>query len=120
MQERFMKRAISLARRGEGRVSPNPLVGAVVVKNQTIIGEGYHLYARKDHAEVVALQRTGRRSSGASLYLNLEPCVHFGRTSPCVDRIIQAGLREVFVAMRDPNPLVSGKGRLDLPPGGPG
>lgn len=114
MHERFMKRAISLARRGEGRVSPNPLVGAVVVKNQTVIGEGYHLYARKDHAEVVALQRAGRRSSGASLYLNLEPCVHFGRTSPCVDRIIQAGLREVFVAMKDPNPLVSGKGLKKL------
>ena len=109
-----MKRAISLARRGEGQVSPNPMVGAVVVKKQTIVGEGYHLYSRKDHAETVALQGAGQQSAGASLYLNLEPCVHVGRTPPCVDQIIKSGIREVFVAMRDPNPLVSGKGLKKL------
>lgn len=114
LHERLMKRAISLARRGEGQVSPNPMVGAVVVKKQTIVGEGYHLYAREDHAETVALQRAGQKSSGASLYLNLEPCVHVGRTPPCVDQIIKSGIQEVFVAMRDPNPLVSGKGLKKL------
>ena len=105
-----MKRALSLARRGTGRVSPNPLVGAVVVQNGRIVGEGYHLYQNKDHAEVVALRMAGSHTVGGALYLNLEPCVHFGRTPPCVDRIIEAGVQEVFLAARDPNPLVKGKG----------
>ena len=105
-----MKRAIALARRGVGRVSPNPLVGAVVVKDGRIVGEGYHLYEKKDHAEVVALESAGRQAAGASLYLNLEPCTHHGRTPPCVDRILEAGVREVFVAVRDPHPLAGEKG----------
>ncbi len=110
VHQRFMKRAIALARRGMGRVSPNPLVGAVVVQNGQIVGEGYHLYQKKDHAEVVALQSAGQRSVGASLYINLEPCTHHGRTPPCVDRIVEARVNRVVVAGRDPNPQVAGQG----------
>lgn len=108
--ELFMKRALALARRGAGRVSPNPLVGAVVVKNSRIVGEGYHLYEKLDHAELAALRAAGSRAKGATLYVNLEPCRHHGRTPPCVERIVQAGVREACVAIRDPNPLVSGRG----------
>ena len=110
VHERFMQRAIALARRGVGRVSPNPLVGAVLVKNGRIVAEGYHLYQKEHHAEVVALERAGRQAAGASLYLNLEPCTHQGRTPPCVDRIVEARVGHVFVAVRDPNPQVAGKG----------
>ena len=112
--KRFMKRALVLARRGRGRVSPNPLVGAVVARNGRIIGEGYHLYRNKDHAEQVALRQAGARARGASLYVTLEPCVHQGRTSPCVSRLIEAGVGQVFVAVRDPNPLVKGRGIREL------
>ena len=110
VHERFMNRAIALARRGVGRVSPNPLVGAVLVKNGRIVAEGYHLYEKKHHAEVVALEKAGRQAAGASLYLNLEPCTHQGRTPPCVDRIVEARVRQVYVAVRDPNPQVAAKG----------
>ncbi len=110
VHERFMKRAIALARRGVGRASPNPLVGAVLVKNGRIVGKGYHLYQKKNHAEVVALERAGRQAAGASLYLNLEPCTHQGRTPPCVDRIVEARVSQVYVAVSDPNPQVAGKG----------
>ncbi len=108
--ERFMRRALELARRGWGKVSPNPAVGAVVVKDGVIVGEGYHLWEKKDHAEVVALSRAGSRASGGDLYVTLEPCCHFGRTPPCVDAILASGIRNVFVAVEDPNPMVSGKG----------
>ena len=108
--KRNMKRAITLACRGSGRVSPNPLVGAVVVQKGRIVGEGYHLYRNKDHAEIVALRMAGSQTAGSTLYSNLEPCVHFGRTPPCVDRIIEAGVKEVFLGTRDPNPLVKGNG----------
>lgn len=110
VHEQFMKRAIALARRGMGRVSPNPLVGAVLVKKGRIVAEGYHLYQKKNHAEVVALERAGRQAAGASLYLNLEPCTHQGRTPPCVDRIVEARVAQVYVAVRDPNPQVAAKG----------
>jgi diaminohydroxyphosphoribosylaminopyrimidine deaminase/5-amino-6-(5-phosphoribosylamino)uracil reductase len=106
----LMKRALGLARRGAGRVSPNPLVGAVVCRNGRIIGEGYHLYETRRHAEVVALDHAGSEAAGADLYVNLEPCCHHGRTPPCVDRIVSAGVRRVFVSIRDPNPQVNGKG----------
>ncbi len=106
----FMKRALRLALRGAGRVSPNPLVGAVIVRDGRIVGEGFHLYERKDHAEVVALRRAGALAKGADLYVNLEPCTHFGRTPPCVNSVINAGISRAFIAGRDPNPLVSGKG----------
>ncbi len=105
-----MKRAILLARRGEGRTAPNPLVGAVVVKEGRIVGEGYHVFEKRDHAEVVALRRAGTRSAGAALYVTLEPCAHFGRTPPCVDRIVESGIQQVFMAVPDPNPDVTGGG----------
>jgi len=110
----FMKRALQLARRGIGRVSPNPLVGAVIVRDGRIAGEGYHVYERRDHAEVVALRQAGDLARGADLYINLEPCSHFGRTPPCSDGVVKAGIRRAFVAIRDPNPLVSGKGIATL------
>jgi diaminohydroxyphosphoribosylaminopyrimidine deaminase / 5-amino-6-(5-phosphoribosylamino)uracil reductase len=110
LQRQLMLRALRLAVRGSGRVSPNPLVGAVVVNRGRIVGEGYHLYSKKDHAEVVALRRAGDQVKGAELYVNLEPCSHFGRTPPCVQSIMQAGIRKVYVAVRDPNPLVAGAG----------
>ncbi len=108
--QKFMERAIVLACRGMGRVSPNPLVGAVVVNDGVSVGEGYHIFERRQHAEIVAIGRAGGRARGATLYVNLEPCSHHGRTPPCVDRIVESGLREVFVATLDPNPLGSGKG----------
>ncbi|MFB3905557.1 MAG: bifunctional diaminohydroxyphosphoribosylaminopyrimidine deaminase/5-amino-6-(5-phosphoribosylamino)uracil reductase RibD [Acidobacteriota bacterium] len=110
----FMKRALQLARRGVGRVSPNPLVGAVIVRDGRIVGEGYHLYERKDHAEIVALRQAGALARGADLYLNLEPCSHVGRTPPCAGALVGAGIRRVFVAVRDSNPLVSGRGITTL------
>lgn len=108
--KRFMKRALALAGKGLGRVSPNPAVGAVVVKDGEIVGEGYHLWSERDHAEIIALARAGRKAAGAELYVTLEPCSHHGRTPPCADAIISAGIRKVFVAVEDPNPLVSGQG----------
>ncbi|MEE8348286.1 MAG: bifunctional diaminohydroxyphosphoribosylaminopyrimidine deaminase/5-amino-6-(5-phosphoribosylamino)uracil reductase RibD [Acidobacteriota bacterium] len=102
IHERFMKKAIALASRGMGRVSPNPLVGAVVVRKGEVVGHGYHRYQARDHAEVIALARAGSRARNAHLYVNLEPCAHHGRTPPCVDRIVEAGISKVFVAMRDP------------------
>lgn len=114
IHETFMRRALALARRGAGRTSPNPLVGAVVVKDGQIAGEGYHVYEKRDHAEALALLRAGPRAAGAGLYVNLEPCCHQGRTSPCVDRIVEAGISEVFVGAGDPNPLVGGKGLQKL------
>jgi len=108
--QEFMARALRLARRGEGRVSPNPMVGAVVVKNGRIVGQGYHEGLGRPHAETVALEDAGKRSEGADLYVNLEPCCHHGRTPPCTDAIIERSVRRVWVAIRDPNPLVDGKG----------
>ena len=105
-----MRRALELARRGEGYTRPNPLVGAVVVKDGEIIAEGYHAHYGGPHAEAVALERAGEAAQGADLYVNLEPCVHWGKTPPCADRIIAAGVRRVIIASRDPNPLVNGKG----------
>ena len=105
-----MKKALSLARRGEGKVSPNPMVGAVIVKNGRIIGRGYHRRFGAPHAEVAALKEAGDSARGGTLYLNLEPCTHFGKTPPCVDEIIKQGIKEVVVAMKDPNPLNNGKG----------
>ncbi|MCY0863954.1 MAG: bifunctional diaminohydroxyphosphoribosylaminopyrimidine deaminase/5-amino-6-(5-phosphoribosylamino)uracil reductase RibD, partial [Sulfobacillus sp.] len=106
-----MKRALQLAKRGRGRTSPNPLVGAVIVDDQgTVIGEGYHRRAGTDHAEVVALKAAGDRARGQTLFVTLEPCNHHGRTPPCTEAIIAAGIRRVVVATRDPNPEVTGHG----------
>lgn len=109
-EEEYMRMAISLARKGMGTTSPNPMVGAVIVKGQKIVGEGYHKKAGLPHAEVVALEAAGQMARGGTLYVNLEPCCHQGKTPPCVGAIVKAGMKKVVLAMRDPNPLVCGKG----------
>ena len=106
----FMRMALKLALKAKGRTFPNPLVGAVVVKNGRVIGKGYHERAGFAHAEVAALDEAGVHAQGAKLYVTLEPCAHFGRTPPCVNRIIKSGIGEVIVGMLDPNPLINGKG----------
>lgn len=107
----FMKQALRLAAKGCGTTSPNPMVGAILVKNGHIVGKGYHEKSGEHHAEILALQRAGSRSRGATLYVTLEPCSHTGKlTPPCVPAIITAGSRRVVVAMRDPNPHVNGQG----------
>ena len=107
---RFMRFAIKLAKKGLGRTSPNPAVGSVVVKNRKIIGRGYHEKAGLLHAEVNALLDAGKKAKGSTLYVTLEPCSHFGRTPPCVQAIIKAGVKKVVVGSIDPNPKVKGKG----------
>lgn len=107
---RHMAHALRLARRGAGLVSPNPMVGAVIVKNGRVVAEGWHRACGADHAEVDALKRAGPDAAGADVYVNLEPCCHHGRTPPCAEALIAAGVRRVVVAMIDPNPLVSGRG----------
>lgn len=106
----FMHRALELAALARGKTSPNPLVGAVVVKNGVVVGEGYHQEAGTPHAEVIALQQAGERARGAILYATLEPCCYYGRTPPCTEAIIKAGIKKVVVATPDPNPLVSERG----------
>ncbi len=108
--EFFLKKTMQLARRGEGRTSPNPLVGAVIVKNGKILSRGYHHCCGGVHAEVDALQRARQSVDGATLYVNLEPCAHYGRTPPCVEAIIKARIKRVVIGMKDPNPLTNGKG----------
>ncbi len=108
----WMEMAVRLAHRGFP--APNPHVGAVVVKEGALVGEGYHPYAGAPHAERFALQRAGEQAQGATLYVTLEPCCHHGRTPPCTDAIIEAGVRRVVVGMQDPNPKVSGKGIQQL------
>ncbi len=105
-----MARALELARRGEALASPNPMVGAVLVKDGRVVGEGFHTYEGRKHAEIIALERAGRKARGATLYINFEPCCHTGRTGPCADALIAAGVRRVVAAMRDPSPLVAGRG----------
>ncbi|TAN44877.1 MAG: bifunctional diaminohydroxyphosphoribosylaminopyrimidine deaminase/5-amino-6-(5-phosphoribosylamino)uracil reductase RibD [Nitrospirae bacterium] len=111
----FMKRALTLAAKARGRTSPNPMVGAVLVKNSRIIAEDYHKKAGELHAEALAIQKAGRKAAGSALYVTLEPCCHTDkRTPPCTKAIIDAGINKVFVAMKDPNPKVSGKGIAEL------
>ena len=105
-----MARALQLAALGRLNTFPNPRVGAVVVKDGEVVGEGWHQRAGEAHAEVFALREAGERARGADLYVTLEPCSHHGRTPPCADAVIAAGIRRVIVAMQDPNPLVSGRG----------
>lgn len=110
MDRRYMKLALELAARARGRTSPNPMVGAVVVKEGKIIGQGYHLKAGTPHAEIHALNEAGKAAAGSTLYVTLEPCCHYGRTGPCTGAIINAGVSRVVTAMGDPNPLVAGEG----------
>jgi len=106
----LMQRCIELARRALGRTSPNPLVGSVIVKDGEIVGEGFHPAAGQPHAEVFALRAAGENARGATLYVNLEPCNHYGRTPPCSEAVVAAGVAKVVVGMVDPNPLVAGGG----------
>lgn len=108
--EFFMKRALSLARRGEKWVSPNPMVGAVIVKNQRIIAEGYHRFFGGAHAEIDAINNSSEEIKGSTMYVTLEPCVHYGKTPPCVNRIIEANPARIVIGSLDPNPRVCGKG----------
>ena len=109
-RKHFMLRAIKLAKKAEGKTYPNPMVGACVVKDGMIVGEGYHRRAGQEHAETIALKKAGINSNGADLYVTLEPCAHHGRTPPCVDAIQESGVRKVYAAMKDPNSLVNGSG----------
>jgi len=112
--EYYMGLALKLALKAKGKTSPNPLVGAIVVKAGKIIGRGFHARAGLAHAEVVALDQAGKKAKGATLYVTLEPCAHTGRTPPCVDRVIASGIKEVVIGMIDPNPLNNGKGIILL------
>jgi diaminohydroxyphosphoribosylaminopyrimidine deaminase/5-amino-6-(5-phosphoribosylamino)uracil reductase len=114
----WMEMAYGLAEKARGRTSPNPLVGAVVVRDGTVVGHGFHEEPGKPHAEILALGLAGRRAKGATLYLTLEPCVHWGRTPPCVDTVLAAGLARIVVSAIDPNPLVRTKGIRRLEQGG--
>lgn len=108
--EYYMNLAIKLALKAKGKTYPNPMVGALVVKDDKILGRGFHAKAGLPHAEIIALDEAGKNSKGATLFVTLEPCMHFGRTAPCVDRIIGSRVKEVVVGMIDPNPLNNGKG----------
>lgn len=104
---KFMKKALALAIKGAGNVSPNPMVGAVLVKNNTVIATGYHQKYGEAHAEKIAIEKVGKKALNSTFYVTLEPCCHYGKTPPCTDAIIKAGIKRVVVAMKDPNPLVS-------------
>ena len=110
----YLEMAYGLAEKGRGRTSPNPLVGAVLVKRGVVVGHGFHEEAGKPHAEVIALRHAGRQARGATLYVTLEPCVHWGRTPPCADALLAAGIRRAVISAVDPNPLVNGRGLREL------
>lgn len=110
MEEMYMKKAIALAKKGEGYTSPNPLVGAVIVKNGNIISEGYHEFYGGNHAEINAFINATEDVEGSTMYVTLEPCSHFGKTPPCADAIVRKKIKKVVIGLKDPNPLVSGKG----------
>src|SRR5215475_13636616 len=113
--EKYLRRSLELAAQGIGLTSPNPCVGAVIVDDQgNVCGEGFHTYEGMKHAEVLALESSGEKARGATLFLNLEPCSHQGRTGPCCDAVIAAGIRRVGACMQDPNPVVSGEGFAKL------
>ncbi|MFH1784120.1 MAG: bifunctional diaminohydroxyphosphoribosylaminopyrimidine deaminase/5-amino-6-(5-phosphoribosylamino)uracil reductase RibD [bacterium] len=106
----YMNMALELAAMGRGMVSPNPMVGCVIVKNGDISGRGFHRCCGKEHAEIHALRQAGRKARGATMFVTLEPCSHHGKTPPCTEEIIKAGIKQVVIAMRDPNPKVNGSG----------
>jgi len=110
MTAQYLEDALELARKGLGRVSPNPAVGCILALGEKVVGRGFHLYAQRKHAEIVALEEAGEAARGATMYVTLEPCAHEGRTTPCVDAIIAAGVAKVVAITEDPNPLVRGKG----------
>jgi len=106
--KKYMDIAIQLAEKGKGFVSPNPLVGCIIVKRGKIVGRGYHKKYGEAHAEINALKSAGKKARNAAMYINIEPCSHWGKTSPCTEKIVEAGIREVIVGMEDPNPIVDG------------
>jgi diaminohydroxyphosphoribosylaminopyrimidine deaminase/5-amino-6-(5-phosphoribosylamino)uracil reductase len=108
--EQYMKQVLHLARRGRGQVSPNPMVGAVIVRTGRIIAEGYHRRYGGDHAEIDAIKKAAKKVQGATIYVNLEPCCHWGKTPPCVDALIKEGIERVVIGTLDPHPLVNGRG----------
>ncbi|MGB3491242.1 MAG: bifunctional diaminohydroxyphosphoribosylaminopyrimidine deaminase/5-amino-6-(5-phosphoribosylamino)uracil reductase RibD [Elainellaceae cyanobacterium] len=110
----WMQQCLNLAQQAYGKTAPNPMVGSVIVQNHQVVGEGFHPKAGKPHAEVFALRHAGDRAVGATLYVNLEPCSHYGRTPPCVDAVIAANPARVVIGMVDPNPLVAGRGVAKL------
>ncbi|MDF2635661.1 MAG: riboflavin biosynthesis protein RibD [Pelosinus sp.] len=110
VDEKYMKQALALAQHAIGRTSPNPMVGAVIVRDGRVVGEGWHRQAGTPHAEINALQQAGDLANNATIYVTLEPCSHHGRTGPCVEALIAAGIKKVIIAMTDPNPLVAGRG----------
>ena len=110
IDKKYMRMAIELAKKGEGAVNPNPLVGAVVVKDGKVVGKGYHRFFGGPHAEVYALEKAGEEAFGATIYVTLEPCSHYGKTPPCAKKIIDMGIKKCFVGSSDPNPQVAGKG----------
>ena len=116
--DQWMAHALSLAERATALASPNPLVGAVLVRDGKVVGEAFHTYEGRKHAEVLAIEQAGDAARGATLYINLEPCCHTGRTGPCTDAILAAGIKKVAAAMPDPNPQVSGRGFERLRAGG--
>lgn len=110
----YMKRAIKISQLGEFTTSPNPNVGCVIVKNNVIVGEGWHEQPGKDHAEINALKMAGKNAKGGTAYITLEPCNHFGKTPPCCNALVTSGINRVIISNIDPNPKVSGKGILFL------
>ena len=114
INEKYMQMAIELAKKGAGGVNPNPMVGAVVVKNGKVIGRGYHKFFGGSHAEVYALEEAGKEAEGATIYVTLEPCSHYGKTPPCAKKIIDMGIKKCFIGSSDPNPKVAGKGVVML------
>ncbi len=114
IDNKFMRRCLELAREGSGFVSPNPMVGCVIVKNGRVVSEGYHERCGELHAERIALQKAESSVHGGTMYVNLEPCAHFGKTPPCVDAVIKSGVTRVVVGIEDPNPIVVGNGIAKL------
>jgi diaminohydroxyphosphoribosylaminopyrimidine deaminase / 5-amino-6-(5-phosphoribosylamino)uracil reductase len=112
--KKMMERALELAARGEGLAAPNPMVGALIVRGGEVVGEGFHIFEALKHAEVLALEAAGELAKGATLYCNLEPCCHHGRTPPCTDAMIAAGIARAVVAIVDPDTRVSGSGIRQL------
>ncbi len=116
--ERYMEEAFELAERGRGHTHPNPLVGAVLVRDGAVVGRGFHLGPGEPHAEAMALAEAGLLAAGATLYCTLEPCSHHGQTPPCADALVEAGIARAVIALEDPNPLVLGRGLKRLAAGG--
>jgi len=108
--EKYIKIALDLAKKAKGMTSPNPCVGAVIVKDGKVLGKGFHKFAGGPHAEICALRQAGKEAEGATMYVSLEPCSHFGRTPPCTDAIIRSGIKRVVAAIKDPNPVNNGRG----------